>query len=275
MSTIEINAKDVMKLRNETGLSMMECKKALAEVGGDFEKAKDLLRKTMKGKMDAKTDRAAGEGRIAISVNEASGVAAIVEVRAETDFTAKNDKFIGTVQQIADAAISQHAGEIAVFPDATKLIDDLRISTGENVSYARGHKLSGATGTTAYGKYVHHDGKTGVLIQAEGSISEETLRDICMHITAKQPRPMGVTAKDIPADVVERERKFRIEQAMESGKPKEIAEKMVEGGMKKFFAEVALLEQNYVIDPSKTVKEIVGPKATIKGFRRWEVGEPA
>lgn len=273
--SIEINAKDVMKLRSETGLSMMECKKALAEVGGDFEKAKDLLRKTMKGKMDAKMDRAAGEGRIAVSINEASGVATIVEVRAETDFTAKNDKFIGTVQQIADAAINQHTGAIASFPEAQKLIDDLRISTGENVSFARGHKLSGATGTTAYGKYVHHDGKTGVLLQAEGSINEDTLRDICMHITAKLPKPLGVTDKDIPADVVERERKFRIEQAMESGKPKEIAEKIVEGGMRKFYEEVALLEQPFIRDETRKIKDIVGPKAKVLAFIRWQVGESA
>jgi len=271
--SIEINAKDVMKLRNETGLSMMECKKAMVETGGDVEKAKDLLRKTMKGKMDAKTDRAAGEGRIAIAVNEASGVAAIVEIRAETDFTAKNDQFISAVQKIADAARNQPSGSVAMFPEAQKLIDDLRISTGENVSYARGHKLGGATGTTAYGKYVHHDGKTGVLIQAEGSISEETLRDICMHITATLPKPLGVTAKDIPADIVERERKFRIEQAMESGKPKEIAEKMVEGGMRKFYEEVALLEQPFVRDESKKIKDIVGPKANIIAFLRWQVGE--
>ena len=92
--SIEINAKDVMKLRNETGLSMMECKKAMVEVGGDVEKAKDLLRKTMKGKMDAKMDRAAGEGRIAIAINEGGGVAVIVEVRCETDFTATNPQFI-------------------------------------------------------------------------------------------------------------------------------------------------------------------------------------
>ncbi|MBX3403418.1 MAG: translation elongation factor Ts [Phycisphaeraceae bacterium] len=271
--SIEINAKDVMKLRNETGLSMMECKRALAEVGGDFEKAKDLLRKTMKGKMDAKMDRAAGEGRIAVSINEASGVASIIEVRCETDFTAKNPQFIETVQKIADAALNQRTGDVPPFPEATKLIDDLRISTGENCSYARGHKFSGATGTTAYGKYVHHDGKTGVLLQAEGSINEDTLRDICMHITAKLPKPLGVTDKDIPADVVERERKFRVEQAMESGKPKEIAEKIVEGGMRKFYEEVALLEQPFIRDETKKIKDVVGPKAKVLAFIRWQVGE--
>ena len=114
-----------------------------------------------------------------------------------------------------------------------------------------------------------------MLLQAEGSISEETLRDICMHITAKLPKPLGVTAKDIPADVVERERKFRIEQAMESGKPKEIAEKMVEGGMRKFYEERALLEQPFIRDESKKVKDLLGTKATIVAFFRWQVGEQA
>ena len=270
---MEINAKDVMKLRNETGLSMMECKKALSESRGDFEKAKDILRKSMKGKMDTRTDRAAGEGRISIAVNEGAGAAAIVEIRAETDFTAKNAEFIAMASGVARAALGQHAGDVAVFPEATKLIDSIRIATGENCSYARGHKLVGATGTTAYGQYVHHDGKKGVLVQAEGSISEDTLRDICMHIVAKDPRPLGVTAKDIPANIVEKERKFRIEQAMESGKPKEIAEKMVEGGMRKFYEEVALLEQPWVRDETKKIKDLVGPKATILGFLRWQVGE--
>src|SRR6185295_12173436 len=114
---------------------------------------------------------------------------------------------------------------------------EIRISTGENASIARVHKVTGETGTTAFGTYIHHDGKTGVLIQATGSISDETLREIGMHITASPTRPRGVTAQDIPAEIVDRERRFRIEQAMESGKPKEIAEKIVEGGLRKFFEE--------------------------------------
>jgi elongation factor Ts len=269
----QINAQDVMKLRNQTGLSMMECKKALAEAGGNFEKAEDILRKTMKGKMDTKTDRPAGEGRIGVAVGGNGSSASIIEIRAETDFTAKNDKFISAVNTIAKAALAQHAGAVAVFPEATKHVDELRISTGENCSYARGHKLVGQEGKTAFGTYVHHDGKTGVLIQATGDISDDTLRKICMHVTAAVPVPKGITPNDIPANIVERERKFRIEQAMESGKPKEIAEKMVEGGMRKFFEEVALLEQPFVIDPTKKVKDIVGPKATINAFFRWQVGE--
>ena len=269
----EISASDVMKLRNQTGLSMMECKRAMVEAGGDFQKAEDILRKSMKGKMDTKTDRAAGEGRIAIAVAPHEDSAAIVEVRAETDFTAKNEAFVAVCENIAVATLTQSSGEVKVFPDAQRLIDQLRISTGENVSFARGHKLAGAQGKSAWGRYVHHDGKTGALVQAEGSISQETIRQVCMHIVAAVPRPQGVSANDVPAAVVEKERKFRIEQAMESGKPKEIAEKMVEGGMRKFFEEIALMEQPFIMDPTKKVKDLVGPKANIIAFFRWQVGE--
>ena len=152
-------------------------------------------------------------------------------------------------------------------------IDEIRITTGENASVARILKVARDSGDT-FGTYVHHDGKTGVLLHANGNIGDDILRQICMHITAAVPRPMGVTADEIPASVVDKERKFRIEQAMESGKPQEIAEKMVEGGMRKFFSEIALIEQPFVMDPSKTVKDLVG-SATVKAFYRWQVGEEA
>ncbi|MFG0284571.1 MAG: translation elongation factor Ts [Phycisphaerales bacterium JB039] len=269
----EISAKDVMKLRNKTGLPMMACKKALAETGGDVDAAEEYLRKQLKGKMETRTERAAGEGRIAIAVNERSGSAAIVELRAETDFTARNEQFVAAAKKVAELAVDGPAGQVTEPTDEMRApIDELRISTGENIGFARAHKMIGESGTTAYGSYVHHDGKTGVLVQATGDISEETLRQICMHITAVTPRPLGVTKDDIPANMVEKERKFRLEQAMESGKPQEIAEKMVEGGMRKFYEEVALLEQPFVMDPSKKIRDIVGP-ATIEGFIRWAVGE--
>ncbi len=269
----ELNAKDVMKLRDRTGLPMMACKKALAESGGDFDKAEELLRKELKGKMETKVDRAAGEGRVAISRSREA--AAIVELRTETDFTAKNEKFVAAAQKAADMTLEANSGAVAATPGITAIIDELRITTGENASFARGHKLVQDPGSGAFGHYVHHDGKTAVLVQAEGSISDETLRQICMHITAAVPRPQGVSAEDVPANVVEKERKFRIDQAMESGKPKEIAEKMVEGGMRKFFEEIALMEQPFVMDPTKKIKEIVGPKARIIAFLRWQVGEQA
>jgi elongation factor Ts len=268
----EINAKDVMNLRNKTGLPMMACKAALAEANGDVEKAEEILRKQLKGKMEGKLDRAAGEGRIAIArTNEA---AAIIEIRTETDFTAKNEKFIDAAQKIAELCINESSGAITTPPQAVAaIIDELRISTGENASFARGHKLTQDPGSGAFGSYIHHDGKTGVLVQAEGSISDETLRQICMHIAAAFPRPQGISPDDIPAHIVEKERRFRMEQAMESGKPQQIAEKMVEGGMRKFFEEVSLLEQPFVMNPEKKIKDIVGPNARIVAFLRWQVGE--
>ncbi len=272
----QISAKDVMALRNRTGLPMMACKKALTEAGGDADKAEGLLRKELGKKMETKVDRAAGEGRIEVATTGDGSAATIVELKAETDFTAKNEKFIGATKKLAQLALrASGEGEISPTDEMKAIVDDLRISTGENISLGRAHKVNGEAGKTAFGSYIHHDGKTGVLIHAEGSISDETLRQICMHIAAAVPRPVGVTADDIPADVVEKERNFRIEQAKESGKPQEIAEKIVEGGMKKFFSEIALLEQPFVMDTAKPIKEVLGKDASVVGFYRWEVGQTA
>lgn len=268
----EINAKDVMKLRNKTGLAMMACKKALIETGGDFEAAEDLLRKQLKGKMDTRTERAAGEGKIAIAVAQDGSSAAIVELLAETDFTARNEKFVNAAQAIATEALALPAGDIDPTDSMKAKVDDLRISTGENISLGRAMHVTADGGS--FGQYIHHDGKTGVLIQVKGSVDPEVLRKVCMHITAAVPRPLGVSADDIPAAMVEKERKFRLEQAMESGKPQEIAEKMVEGGMRKFYSDVALLEQDYVLEPGTAIKDVL-KGATVVQFFRWEVGEAA
>ncbi len=271
----EISAKEVMSLRNRTGLSMMACKAALTEAGGDPEKAEEILRKQLKGKMESRTDRAAGEGRIEVLVNPDHTAAVIVEVRAETDFTAKNDGFINMVKSVAALAIKEAAGAVPASPAINAEIDKVRISTGENCSFARGNKLLGEAGRTAFGSYVHHDGKSGALLHAEGSISQEVLAQICMHIVAADPRPKGVSINDIPQDVIDKERNFRITTAMESGKPKEIAEKMVEGGMRKFYEEVALLEQPFILDQTKKIKDLVGSKASLLGYFRYQVGEQA
>lgn len=266
----QISAKDVMALRNATGLGMMECKKALEETGGDAEAATELLRKKLKGKMDARTDRAAGEGRLALAVE--GETAAIVEIRAETDFTARNDEFIAMTEAVAREALALPAGAISPNEAIAAAIDQIRIKTGENVSFSRGLKLQGEPGDR-FGSYVHHDGKTAALVQASGDVGDELLRDVCMHIAAVMPRPLGVTAEDIPQDVVEKERAFALEQAMESGKPQEIAEKIVEGKMRKFFESVALLEQPFVKDPDRKVKELLPPGAAVKRFVRWQLGE--
>ncbi len=276
--SIEISAANVMKLRNQTGLSMMECKKALVEANGDFAAAEDIIRKKFKNKIEART-AVAGAGRITVAIHapDAAGSfphASIVEIRAETDFTAMNEHFVAMASRIADIAAEQPSGPVSATAEIQNEIERIRASTGEKCEFTRGVKMNGGP-HAIFGAYVHHDGKTGALIHAEGDISLETLRDIGMHIVAKIPAPKGVSANDIPADVVEKERKFRVDQAIESGKPKEIAEKIVEGGMRKFFEEIALLEQGFIKDESKKVKDVVGPKATIVAFTRWAVGEGA
>ncbi|HVZ93471.1 MAG TPA: translation elongation factor Ts [Phycisphaerales bacterium] len=270
----EISAKDVMALRNKTGLSMMECKKALEATSGDASAAEDHLRKLLKGKMDTRTERAAGEGRLAIAVDPSGRAATIVELRAETDFTAKNEKFLEAVKKISEMALQGNAGAVTPTAEMTKMVDDIRITTGENASIARIHKLEG-TGSTMFGQYVHHDGKKAALLQMDGDVSQDMARSICMHIVSAVPAPKGISANDVPAHIVEKERKFRLEQAMESGKPKEIAEKMVEGGMRKFFEEIALLEQPFVMDPTKKVREMLPKGASVTAFLRWQVGEEA
>jgi elongation factor Ts len=267
----EINAKDVMKLRDRTGLSMMACKAALTEAGGDFDKAEELLRKQLKGKMDSRTDRAAGEGRVLVVTNADRSQAAVIEIRAETDFTAKAENFGTMLTKVAALVLAAPAGKVESNPAIVAAVDEVRISTGENCSYARGEKLAGVAG--AFALYVHHDGKTCSVVQSTGGVAEAVLKDVCMHVVAAVPRPAGLSAAEIPAAVVEKERKFRVDQAMESGKPKEIAEKMVEGGMRKFFEEIALLEQPFVKDPAKKIKDIVGGTDKLVAFRRWQVGE--
>jgi elongation factor Ts len=263
-----ISAKDVMALRERTGLGMMDCKKALMEADGDAEKAEEALRIKLKGKMDARTDRAAGEGRIAIAFE--GDKAAIVEVNAETDFTAKNDNFLAMTEKVANLAVAGGPGDVSVTDEMTAAIDEVRIATGENCGFARGVVLQGGT----FSHYVHHDGKTGVLLQAEGDLGEDVMKDICLHITAAVPRPVAVDADGVPAEIVEKEREMALAVAKESGKPDEIAEKMVEGKMRKFYESIVLLEQPFVKDDKKKVKDLLGG-GTIKAFVRFAVGESA
>ncbi len=268
----QISAKEVMALRQKTGLSMMECKKALTETEGDPVAAEESLRKKMKGKMDTRTDRAAGEGLIVVKIEGNAGV--IVELRAETDFTAKNENFAAAAGKIAEMALKAGAGDVEPTDEMKAIMDDVRISTGENASIARIAKLEGADGTT-FGTYVHHDGKTGVLLQLSGGVSDEVAKDICMHITAALPRPEGVSRDDVPAEVIERERKLAMEQAVEEGKNEEIAAKIVEGKVNKLYKDLALLEQPFVKDDKKQVKDLLPSGGNVVAFRRWAVGETA
>lgn len=268
MSTPEINPKDVMELRRLTGLGMMDCKKALIENGGDKVKAKAWLAETLKDKMDSRTDRAAGEGCVSISIQGDRG--AIIEVRSETDFTSRNAEFRAMADALATEAAAQ-TGAVAMTPSMTAKLDEVRIKTGENVSFARGQALSGGS----FAKYIHHDGKLGVLMQFEGAITPEDAAGICLHIAGAVPTPISVDEHGLPKEVVEAKRAEATAEAKATGKPEQVAIKIAEGKLRKFFEENTLLGQPYLKDPEgKTiVKQLVPAGAKILRFVRLRVGE--
>lgn len=267
-----ITAKDVNDLRQMTGLGMMECKKALEEAQGNKDVAVDLIRKKGLAKMNERTDRAAAEGRIAAAISADGSKGALVEVNTETDFTAKNDSFVAMVNKVATEAIKQAAGDVQKSDVMQAAIDDLRLTTKENVQFARG-KVVGGPGRKV-GSYVHHNGKLGVLIEVEGDVAPELLKELCQHITAVTPVPLGVNEADVPAEVIAKEREIAKAQAIEQGKPEQIAEKMVEGKIRKFYEETVLSQQLLVTRPEekKKVKDALPKGATIKSFVRYQLG---
>ena len=266
MELAQVSAKDAMALRNRTGLGIMDCKQALAEANGDMKKAEEILSEKLKGKMDTRTDRAAGEGRVAACIDGSR--ASIVEIRAETDFTSRNDEFKAMADAVATCAAHGAAGAVAVTPEITKLVDGVRIKTGENISFARGAAFSGGSFAT----YVHFDGKTGSLVQFSGPVPAEVGKGICQHVVAHVPVPQSVDAADMPADVVAKAKAAAVKEAQDSGKPAQIAEKMAEGKMRKFFEENTLLQQNYVVDTAKKVKDLLPAGVKVLAFARIRVG---
>jgi len=263
-----ISAKDVKELRDRTGLGMMSCKKALTEANGDTEAAMEILRKELKGKMDDRTDRAAGEGVIAVA-RDADAIA-MVEINSETDFVARHENFLAATDQIAQLALAGDDGEVAVNDQITQLVDDLRISTKENVQYARGVKLSGGT----IGSYVHHNRKVASVVQVDGEIDEETLNGLCQHVAAYTPVALAVDEAGIAQDMKDKALAEAKEEAIASGKPEEIAEKIATGKYRKWADEHTLLGQAYVKDPAgkQTLKDVVPTGATIKAFVRYAMG---
>ena len=266
MSTTDVNAKDVMALRQKTGLGMMDCKKALIEAGGDAAAAEEALREKLKGKMDTRADRAAGEGCIAISID--GDRAAIVEMRAETDFTARNDSFRDMAATVAQNALAGADGEIELSDADRKTLDDVRITTGENISMARGTKLSGG----GFGSYIHHDSKLGVLLQFEGDVPEDVATGICQHVAAHVPTPMAVDETGLPEELVTLKMGEAKAEAENSGKPAEIAEKIAQGKIRKFYEEVTLLGQKFVRDETKQIRALLPAGTSLKAFVRYQVG---
>jgi len=258
-----VTAALVKELRERTGAGMMECKKALVETDGDIELAIENMRKSGAAKAAKKAGNVAAEGTIVIK--EANGVAALLEVNCQTDFVAKDGNFTAFVNQVADDALATKATveELQAKFEETRVA--LVAKIGENISIRRVQYVEGA----ALASYRHGD-KIGVVVAGEGDA--ETLKHVAMHVAAS--RPEYVNPSDVPADVVAKEREVQVEIAMNEGKPKEIAEKMVEGRMKKFTGEVSLTGQPFVMEPKKSVGEILKERgASVSTFVRLEVGE--
>ncbi len=261
---MSFTAKDVMTLRQKTGMGMMDCKKALNETGGDAAAAEEWLRERMQGKMAERTERATGEGRIGIAV--AGDKAAIIEVQTETDFTAKNEGFVAMVDDVAKLALGQPAGDVNVTDEIATRIDDIRLTTRENMSLSRGVRMDGG----CFGHYIHHDGRRGVLLQLEGEADPELTRGICQHIVFHDPK--GISESDVDPAVLEEVRTEAVAEAKETGKPEEIARKIAEGRVRKYLEENTLLNQKYVLDESKQVKDLLPGGTTIKSFIRYTLG---
>jgi elongation factor Ts len=286
----EITAGSVKELRERTGAGMMDCKKALAETNGEMEAAVDWLRAKGLSAAAKKAGRTAAEGLVGVAVEGRRG--AIVEVNSETDFVAKNEIFQDFVRNVASIALEKGADVEAIgaagYPSggtvSEKLTDNIA-TIGENQSLRRAAMLEVNQGAVV--SYVHNQvapglGKIGVLVALESSAPADTLntlgKQIAMHVAAAHP--LALDADSLDQDLIERERSIAMEKAKESGKPQNIVEKMVEGGLAKFRKEHALLTQLFVMDNKTPVAEVVASAAKdagtgieLKGFVRFQLGE--
>jgi elongation factor Ts len=259
----EISAGLVKELRELTGLGMMECKKALAESGGDLKKAEELLRIRSGAKASKAAGRIAAEGVIGAFVSADAKSGALVELNSETDFVAKNDDFLAFAKSLAETAAA--GGDLAdakIEQRRQALVQKI----GENMTIRRAKRMA-AKGKLAL--YLH-GAKIGVLVDYEGP--DQAGKDIAMHIAFAKPQHM--TKAEVPADIVAREREIQLARAKESGKPPEIAAKMVEGSLNKFLGEITLMGQPFVKDDKQSVEKfLAASKAKVHGYAFFVVGE--
>jgi elongation factor Ts len=263
-----ITASMVKDLRERTGLGMMDCKKALVEADGDTELAIENMRKSSGMKAAKKAGRTAADGTIGFKVEGNVGV--MVEVNCETDFAAKDDNFKGFVDLVTDKVFAAKSGDLQPLMDGglEKVREELVQKMGENVSIRRAAVLEGNITS-----YLHSTGKIGVMVILTGG-DEELGKDIAMHIAAADPQPLYINTVDVPADMIAKEREIYVAQAAESGKPAEIVEKMVEGRVRKYLAEISLVEQPFVKDPDTRIGALLKKGgASVAQFVRYQVGE--
>ena len=263
----KISAALVKELRDRTDLGIMDCKRALEESDGDIEIAIENLRKSSGMKAAKKAGRIAADGLVGVSVSETRSV--LVEVNCETDFAARDDNFVAFVDRVV--SLIDDAGN----SDIQALLDNgleaereaLVQKIGENVSVRRAEVLDGAASS-----YIHN-GKIGVLVQLSEA-NDDLGKDVAMHVAAADPQPRYVSSDDVPEDVIMKEKEIFVAQAAESGKPPEIVEKMVGGRVKKFLAEVSLVDQPFIKNPDQKVGALLKESGgSVPRFVRFQVGE--
>jgi elongation factor Ts len=277
----EISASMVMELRQRTGLGMMECKKALAETGGDLVKAEEVLRIKSGAKASKAAGRVAAEGVVGAYLAADAKSAAMVEVNCETDFVGRNDDFVALAKRVAQLVADRNPADLAALsalPLDAGTVESARIALvqklGENLSIRRFARF--ATGGRL-AQYLHGGGRIGVTVEFDGA-DDATGKDVAMHIAASGApgavRPVCVSHNEVPAELIEKERAIYTAQAADSGKPAEIVAKMVDGRIAKFLSEVTLLGQPFVKNPDETVEKYLKSKgATVKSFAMFVVGE--
>ena len=261
----------VKELRERTGLGLLECKKALAEAGGDIEKAIEELRKSSGMKAAKKAGRTAADGVVLARVSEDGSYGMVVEVNSETDFVARDDNFLGFANSVAAAALSARTTDVAAVMegDLEAAREGLVQKIGENIGVRRIDAIDAGDGVV--GAYVHGNNRIAVLVALQGG-DQDLARDVAMHVAAVNPQV--VSPDDMPQELIEKEKEIYTAQALESGKPAEIVEKMIGGRIKKFLAENSLVEQAFVKDPDTTVGKLVkAAGASVIAFIRFEVGE--
>lgn len=271
-----ITASMVKELRERTGAGMMDCKKVLTETDGDIEAAIELMRKSGAAKADKKAGRVAADGRVVITVSDDGKEASIVEVNCETDFVAKDENFINFANAVGARILADKPADVdalsALPLDSGETVEEVRAGLvakiGENMKVRRFEIISSEAGQV----YSYSHGvRIGVAVALNGG-DEALGKDIAMHIAAS--RPMCVSEDDVPAETLAKEKEILIAQAEGSGKPMEIIEKMVEGRLRKYLAEITLVGQPFVKDPDQTVGKLLKDAgAEVSSFVRYEVGE--
>jgi elongation factor Ts len=284
MASVTITPKDVSELRARTGAGMMDCKRALEETGGDMEQAVELLRKKGIARAEKRSGRSASQGVVMIETSADGREGAMIELNCETDFVARTEGFQAFARALAShvAAHAEPGIDAGGVPQQAfasgrtveQEVQQISATVGEVVALNHHARFKPADGVV--GHYLHHNGMVGVLVELAGATGDAALavaRDVALHISFADP--IGITAADVPAELIERERRIAEDQVAQEGKPEAIRGKIVDGKIRKFVAERTLLEQPFVRDDKTTVGQViskVGAGITITRFARFKVG---